>query len=208
MHLIWPSHLSQLDVSTKATVLLPFRKGCAPFATPKGTSWAQFHRPMDHLTNSSRANCTNYANVATGKISISEAHCKLDHISHTTIRNAISSGQITWIELDMDLKPEFYKPCIKVKSARVPFPKKSVTHAMKYGEWVHWDQLLWRVLVETPMLPLPWMTNGDHTCEKKLYFQLKKSDTFKSYKQDEPLMKMQSSNEIKTSCSDRGGEFF
>ena len=47
----------------------------------------------------------------------------------------------------------------------------------------------------------------DHTHENKLYFQPKKSDTFKSYKQDEALIETQSGNRIKVSRTDRGGEF-
>jgi len=40
-----------------------------------------------------------------------------------------------------------------------------------------------------------------------LYFQEKKSQTFKSYKKDEALIKTQHSNQIKIVHSDRGGEF-
>jgi hypothetical protein len=72
-------------------------------------------------------------------MSISKAHHKLKHISHTAIKHVVSSRHITGIELNMDSKPEFYKPCVKAKSARLPFPKKSDTHTTKYREWVHWD---------------------------------------------------------------------
>jgi hypothetical protein len=60
-------------------------------------------------------------------MSISEVHCKLGHISHATIKHAISTRQITGIELDMDSKPDFCEPCVKAKAARLPFPKKSDT---------------------------------------------------------------------------------
>jgi hypothetical protein len=60
-------------------------------------------------------------------MSISEAHHKLGHISHATIKHAILTGQITGIELDMDSKPNFCEPCVKAKAARLPFPKKSDT---------------------------------------------------------------------------------
>ena len=82
-----------------------------------------------------------HANVATGKMSISEAHHKLGHISHTAIKDAITSGWIAGIDLDINSKPEFCKPCAKAKSAHQPFPKKSDTQATQYGECVHWD--LW-----------------------------------------------------------------
>jgi hypothetical protein len=85
---------------------------------------------------------SDHANIAAGKKSISEAHRKLGHIAHSAIQNAILTGQITRIELDMDSKPKFREPCVKAKSARVPFLQKSETRAEKYGERVHWD-LLW-----------------------------------------------------------------
>ena len=68
-----------------------------------------------------------HANVATGKMSISEAHCKLGHISHTAIKHAVTSRRIAKIDLDIDSKPEFCEPCAKAKSACQPFPKKSDT---------------------------------------------------------------------------------
>ena len=68
-----------------------------------------------------------HANIAVGKMSISEAHCRLGHISHTVIKHAITSGRITGINLDMDLKPDFCKLCTKAKSAHQPFPKESDT---------------------------------------------------------------------------------
>jgi hypothetical protein len=89
------------------------------------------------LVNSNKPNCMELVNVVAGKMSISEAHFKLGHISH----DVISSRWITRINLDMDLKPKFCEPCVKVKSARHLFSKKSETCATKYGEQVHWD--LW-----------------------------------------------------------------
>ena len=41
--------------------------------------------------------------------------------------------------------------------------------------------------------------NRNHT--NKIYFQPKTSDTFKSYKQDETLIEMQSGNIIPVSCT-------
>ena len=82
-----------------------------------------------------------HANIASGKMSISEAHCKLGHIAHATIKHAVSNRFITGIDLDLSSKPEFYEVCAKAKSARQPFPKESLTQATKYSEQVHWD--LW-----------------------------------------------------------------
>jgi hypothetical protein len=154
-----------------------------------------------HLVNAGNGTSPDHANIAAGKMSISEAHHELNHILHLAIWNAILAGQITGIKLDMDSKPEFCKPCAKAKSARLPFPRKSDTCAMKYGERVHWD--LWGpASVRSPSgnyYAAP--PTDDHTCENKLNFQPKKSDTFKSYKQHNALIKTQSGNRIKVSCT-------
>jgi len=36
-----------------------------------------------------------HANAASGKLTISEAHQKLGHISHSAIKNAVTKGYIT-----------------------------------------------------------------------------------------------------------------
>jgi hypothetical protein len=45
------------------------------------------------------------------------------------------------------------------------------------------------------------------TTQIKLYFQVKKSQTFNSYKKNEAYIKTQHENHIKTCCSNKGGEF-
>lgn len=84
---------------------------------------------------------TDYANLATVKMSISEAHHKLGHIAHGAIGHMIRIGAVAGIKIDPELKPEFCESCAKAKSACHPFPQESLTHASKYGEQVHWD--LW-----------------------------------------------------------------
>ena len=75
------------------------------------------------------------------KLTISEAHQKLGHITPSAIKYAITKGHITGIQLYPESKPEFCKVCAKTKAAWQPFPKESETHTTKYGECVHWD--LW-----------------------------------------------------------------
>ena len=77
-----------------------------------------------------------HANVAVRKMSISEAHRKLGHISSAAIKHAVSKGFITGICLDNDSKPEFCDACAKAKSARQPFPKESESRAEKYRDHV------------------------------------------------------------------------
>jgi hypothetical protein len=140
-------------------------------------------------------------------MTISEAHRKLGHIAHTAIKHAISQGHITSIELDPDSKPEFCEPCAKVKSARQPFPKESQTRTTEFGERVHWD--LWGPASVKSLSGNYYATAriDDATHENMLYFQVKKSKTFNSYKKDEVLIETQSGNHIKVTRCDRGGEF-
>jgi hypothetical protein len=185
----------------KGNCSVTFQKGMCTICNPEGHIMGTIPRAnsLYCLITAGKGTSLNYANIATGKMSISEAHRKLGHISHSSIRNAISTRRITGIELDMDLKPEFCEPCAKAKSARHPFPQKSDTHATKYGERVHWD--LWGPASVRSLSGNYYVTThmDDHTHENKLYFQPKKSDTFKSYKQDEALIETQSGNRIKVS---------
>ena len=184
----------------KADCLVTFQKGVCTIQNPEGCIMGTI--PMANglyrLVNTGKETSLDHTNIATGKISISEAHQKLGHISHSAIRNTLLTRQLTGIELNMDLKPEFGKPCAKAKSARLPFPQKSETHAEKYGEMVHWD--LWGPASVQSLSGNYYVAacTDDHTCENKLYFQPKKSDTFNSYKWDEALIKTQSGNKSKS----------
>ena len=150
---------------------------------------------------------SDHANVLSEKLTISQAHRKLGHISHTAIQHAISQGLVTGIELDPNSKPDFCEPCAKAKSARQPFPKESQTRATKYGERVHWD--LWGPASVRSLNGHYYVAAciDDATRKTMLYFQEKKSQTFSSYKRDEAFIKTQFGSHIKVVRSDRGGEF-
>ena len=146
-------------------------------------------------------------NLASNKMTISEAHKKFGHIAHSAIKYAITNSQVTGVELDFDSKPEFCEACAKAKSIRLPFPKESETRAEIFGERVHWD--LWGPASVKSL-------NGHHyvaariddaTRQTKLYFQEKKSQTYDSYLKDEAYIETQTGNRIKSCRSDRGGEF-
>lgn len=132
---------------------------------------------------------------------INVVHQKLGHIGHTAIKHAISTGSITGIELDLTSKLEFCEACAKAKAVQQPFLKKSQMRAMKYGEHVHWD--LWRPASVQSLSGNQYVTAqiDDGTCETRLYFLKKKSQTFESYKHDEAYIKTQTGNHIKTICS-------
>ena len=106
-----------------------FSKDMCTIKNPNGRTMATIPQAdgLYHLVDPYKSNPSGHANIAAGKISISEAHRRLRHISHTAIKHTITSGQITGIDLDMDLKPDFCKPCAKAKSACQPFLKESDT---------------------------------------------------------------------------------
>ena len=79
----------------------------------------------------------NMANIASGKMSLSQAHKKLGHISYSAIKHAISQGFITGIELDPESKPDFCDACANAKSACQLFPKESKSRAENFGKQVH-----------------------------------------------------------------------
>ena len=68
-----------------------------------------------------------YANIATVKMSINEAHRKLGHIAHNAIKHAVASRMINSIELDLKSKVDFCEACAKSKAICHPYPKQSQT---------------------------------------------------------------------------------
>ena len=132
--------ISRLD---KAGYLVTFNKGMCTIKNPKGRTIATIPHSdgLYKICASKQAKGENHANTVSTKMTISEAHRKLGHISHTAIKNGVTKGYFTGIDLDNGSKPEFCDACAKAKSARQPFPKESKTRATKYGERVHWN--LW-----------------------------------------------------------------
>ena len=129
--------ISRLD---KAGYSITFYKGMCTIKDSKSRTIATIPHSdgLYKIAASKSSNKTETANAASGKMSISEAHRKLGHISYSAVKHAISSGFITGIDLDMDSKPTFCEACAKAKSAHQPFPKESETRATKFGERVHW----------------------------------------------------------------------
>ena len=198
--------ISRLD---EAGYSVTFNKRMCTVKNPKGKTIATIPHAdgLYKITATSESKAGGTANAASMKMSINEAHRKLGHIAHSAVKHAISKGFIAGIELDDDCKVEFCEACAKAKSIRLPYPKETETRAKKFGERVHWD--LWGPASVKSI-------NGHHyvaariddaTRQTKLYFQEKKSDTYQSYIVDEALIETQSGNRIKSSRSDRGGEF-
>ena len=122
----------------------------------------------------------------------------IGHISSAVIKHAIAKGFITGIDLDKSSKLEFCKACVKVKSARQPFPQESEIQAEKYGEHVHWD--LWGPASVKSLTGHQDVAAciDDSTRETRLYFQVKKSQTCDLYKKYEAYIQTQTGNHIKS----------
>ena len=114
--------ISKLD---KAKYKVIFHKSTCTIIDLKGKTITMIHhsKGLYRISSAKSAENGGHAATASGKMSISEAHRKLGHISYGAITHAISKGFITRIELDKDSKPEFCKACAKAKSARQPRAK-------------------------------------------------------------------------------------
>ena len=198
--------ISKLD---KAKYKVVFHKSNCMIIDPKGKKIATIPHSEGLYRIASGKSSENRGQAATvaGKMSISEAHRKLRHISYGAITHAITKGLITGIELDRDSKPNFCEACAKAKSTRQPFPKESKTRATNYGERVHWD--LWGPASVKSLNRNTYVATriDDATRETQLYFQKQKSQMIESYKIDEAYIETQTRNKIKVVRSDQGGEF-
>ena len=199
--------ISRLD---KAGYSVTFNKGMCTIKDKNSCTIATIPHSdgLYHIAASKESAKMDHANIASKKMTISEAHRKLGHIAHAAVKHAVSQGYITGIELDNSSKPEFCKPCAQAKSARQPFPKESHTRSAKYGKRVHWD--LWGPASVKSLNVHSYLAAriDDATREIMLYFQKSKSETFKSYKRDEAYIETQTGNHIKVMRSDRGGKFW
>jgi hypothetical protein len=79
--------------------------------------------------------------------------------------------------------------------------------AENFGEKVYWD--IWGPTSVKSLNSNSYVAAriDDATHKSKLYFQQKKSQTFKSYKRDKAHIETQTGHCTKASCSDWGGEF-
>ena len=132
--------ISRLD---KAGYSVTFKKGMCTINDKNNHTIATIPHSdgLYRVIGSKEPGDRDYANVASEKMTISEAHRKLGHIAHAAVKHAVDQGYITGIILDSNSKPEFCEACAKAKSTRQPYPLESLTRATKYGERVHWD--LW-----------------------------------------------------------------
>ena len=118
--------ISRLD---QAGYTVMFKKNLCSIKNPSGKTIATIPHSngLYKIAATKASDVDDAANVAAGKMTISEAHHKFGHIAHSAIKHAISNGFISGVELDPDSKVEFCEACAKAKSARQPFPKESET---------------------------------------------------------------------------------
>jgi hypothetical protein len=81
------------------------------------------------------------ANMAAQKLTLSEAHRVLGHISHGAVRDGINHGYIHGIVLDESGAQEFCDPCAKAKFRCKSFPQMGRHRAKEIREHTHMD--LW-----------------------------------------------------------------
>jgi hypothetical protein len=76
----------------KADCSVTFQKGMCTFQNPEGQIMGTITmaNSLYRLANAGKGTSLDHANIAAGKMSISEAHCKLGHISHSAIQNAMN----------------------------------------------------------------------------------------------------------------------
>ena len=139
------------------------QKGMYTICNPKGASWAQFYRPMDSNVLPTQAE----AIALTMPMLLLEKSLSARHSANLAIYPIQQSGMLFWVArlLEWSLiwiqSPNFVNP--------VQEPSQLEFHSQRNQTPVQWsmenrsigtygDQLLWRVLAETPMLPLAWMT--------------------------------------------------
>ena len=186
-----------------------FNKGMCTIRNPQSKTIAIIPHSdgLHKIVTTKQAAKSDTANAATGKMSISNAHRKLRHISCLAIKHAVTKGLIEGIDLDLNSKPDFCEACAKAKFVCQPFPKESEIRAERSGERMHWD--LWGPASVK-------ILNGNHyvaacinnaTRQTKLYFQSKKTQTFDSYEKDEAYIETQMGSHIKPSHANWGGEF-
>ena len=120
----WLDHGNWTVVFKDGTCTIKNPTGCIMAMIPhsNGLYWIPLSNSQPNLE---------YTAVATAKININLAHRKFCHITHATIKHAMSKGFILGIELDMNSKPEFCEACTKAKSTTLPFLKQSLTRSYK-----------------------------------------------------------------------------
>jgi len=131
----------------------------------------------------------------------------MGHINHEDLRRLVKDEMVTGLNLDQNSKPEFCEACTKAKSDRKPFPKKSDTTYLNYGEKVVAD--LWGPARVDSLGGNKYYSlfKDMSSREEKVYFLKAKSDALTIYKKYEAWVSVQHNSRLKIFGCDPGGEF-
>jgi hypothetical protein len=148
-----------------------------------------------------------HANAAAQRISLTQAHRIMGHISYGAVRDAIRSGHITGIELEDGDEGEFCEACAQAKPHRKPFPKQARNRSEHFGERVHAD--LWGPASVESLGRKKYSVDftDDATRWTDIDFLAQKDHALRSYKTLDKRFETQEGSPIKILRSDRGGEF-
>ena len=125
----------------RAGYSVAFNKGMCTIRNPQNSTVATIPHSdrLYRIVATKQSAKSDSANAATGKMSISDMHRKLGHISCSAIKHAVTKGLIEGINLDLNSKPDFCEACAKAKLACQPFPKESKTQAVNESTGIYGD---------------------------------------------------------------------
>jgi len=131
------------------------------------------------------------ANVAKSKLTISELHRILGHVSHPALHDAVTKGLVEGVELDSTSKAEFCEACVQAKATCQSFPKETLHRAKKYRELIHTD--LWGpVQMATISGCLYYISfTDDFSHETQVTFLKHKSEALAAFKTYETMLTTQ-----------------
>jgi hypothetical protein len=125
------------------------------------------------------------ANAARVKMTISQLHRRMGHISAKAAKYMVKSGMVTGIDLDMESEPEFCTSCMKTKIVKgaVPKSRSEANRAKKYSDRIH-SGLWGPAQVQSINGSSYFVTYTDEaTALTERDFLKKKSETTKSYRE-------------------------
>jgi hypothetical protein len=115
----------------------------------------------------------------------------MGHVNHKDLWRMVDDGMVTGINLDMSLKLEFCKACIKAKATHKHFPKEGKTEYKSYGDKVVsdvWGPASVQSIRGNCYYNL-YQYKSSH--EEVVYFMRNKSETFCNYRKYEAWVKVQ-----------------
>jgi hypothetical protein len=121
--------LISINALDEANCEASFKNGWCTIKNPNGKTMATIPKSngLYRILDQDVDTHVDYANIASTKMTITEAHRRLGHISPKAIRHMVQTGMITGIDLDLESKPDFCESCVKAKSNRLPFLRESET---------------------------------------------------------------------------------